>query len=304
MEDFASSAMMRVIALGMRRLGIEHSTKPSDRAHVALADKREVLAAIAARHGRSVLLRIGQGVHDLPDEPLLIALRAARDPRDFMQRWQRLERFTHSRHRILQTELNAAHLRWQHVSKVSGMLPSIEEDLVVFGVLIASLQLISIEGLSFRFGETGAWYDESSLNCIEVSDASTLELRWQPLIAVRSPRVPADGLAVEARRCLQRDVGRTWSIASLSNELGFSPRTLQRKLAFEQTSFSSLLRAVRLASASHLLAEQGHSNAEVGYLSGFSDQAHFTREMKRAIAMTPGQYREVVNPDKTPSRPG
>jgi AraC-like DNA-binding protein len=32
--------------------------------------------------------------------------------------------------------------------------------------------------------------------------------------------------------------------------------------------------------------------SEIGYLCGFSDQAHFTREMKGMTAITPAQYRE------------
>ena len=33
------------------------------------------------------------------------------------------------------------------------------------------------------------------------------------------------------------------------------------------------------------------STAEVGYMCGFADQAHFTRQFKRHTAMTPALYR-------------
>jgi AraC-like DNA-binding protein len=32
--------------------------------------------------------------------------------------------------------------------------------------------------------------------------------------------------------------------------------------------------------------------SEIGFLCGYSDQAHFTREFKRATGITPSKYRE------------
>jgi AraC-like DNA-binding protein len=36
--------------------------------------------------------------------------------------------------------------------------------------------------------------------------------------------------------------------------------------------------------------------AQVGYVCGFADQAHFTRQFKRHTAMTPGLYRSEFAP--------
>jgi AraC-like DNA-binding protein len=33
------------------------------------------------------------------------------------------------------------------------------------------------------------------------------------------------------------------------------------------------------------------SIAELGFLSGYADQAHFTRELQRRVGMTPARYR-------------
>ncbi len=35
------------------------------------------------------------------------------------------------------------------------------------------------------------------------------------------------------------------------------------------------------------------ATAEVAYLCGFADQAHFTRQFKQHTAMTPGLYRDA-----------
>jgi AraC-like DNA-binding protein len=296
MEDFASSAMMRVIASGLRRLGIDIPIASTDRAHVALDTKRTVLATIAARHGQAILLRLGQGIRDLPEEPLLVALRAARDPRDLMQRWQRLERFAHSRHRIEQVEVGAHCLRWTHKSIEPGASPSTEEHLIVFGVLIELLALIGVDGVYFRFSETGEWLDAQIRDIDDTSfdDTATLELKWKPIAATAYEHPTVHGYSSEVRRHIERDVCNEWTIAEISQSIGTSPRTLQRKLASEGTSFGALLRAARLNHASRLLVHSERGMAEVGYLCGFSDQAHFTREMKRATAMTPGQFRNAT----------
>jgi AraC-like DNA-binding protein len=292
MEDFASSAMMRVIASGLRRLGIDIPIASTDRAHVALDAKRTVLATIAARYGRTVLFRLGQGIRDLPEEPLLIALRAASDPRDLMRRWQRLERFAHSRHRIEQVELGPHRVRWKHVSLKQGTSPSTEEDLIVFGVLIELVSLIGTRDACFRFAGANEWLD-SQVFAIDNSaflDAATVELMWNPMAAAVHEQPTFNSYSDQVRLLLERDLCNEWTIAEMSRVLGTSPRALQRKLAHEGSSFGALRRAVRLTHASRLLVYSEHSMAEVGYLSGFSDQAHFTREMKRATAMTPRQF--------------
>ena len=71
-----------------------------------------------------------------------------------------------------------------------------------------------------------------------------------------------------------------------------SARSLQRHLAAHDSGFGVLLRQVRLARSARLLAETPQSPAQIGYVCGFSDQAHFTREFKRHSAVTPLRFRQ------------
>ena len=71
-----------------------------------------------------------------------------------------------------------------------------------------------------------------------------------------------------------------------------SARSLQRHLAAHDSGFGVLLRQVRLARSARLLAETPQSPAQIGYVCGFSDQAHFTREFKRHSAVTPVRFRQ------------
>ena len=67
-------------------------------------------------------------------------------------------------------------------------------------------------------------------------------------------------------------------------------------------TFSSVLRATRTAQASRLLRQTGWALADIGYACGYADQAHFQRDFRRAVNMTPKAFRDVsrlqtANPD-------
>jgi AraC-like DNA-binding protein len=79
--------------------------------------------------------------------------------------------------------------------------------------------------------------------------------------------------------------------ATTGQRLNLSPRSLQRRLAEENTSLSAIVRAVRIREACHLLSESGLSLTEIGYWCGFSDSPHFSREFRRALAMPPSVCR-------------
>lgn len=71
-----------------------------------------------------------------------------------------------------------------------------------------------------------------------------------------------------------------------------SPRTLQRKLASEGTSFKQILQVVRLSMANEYLQDEKLSLIEVSYLLGFSEQSSFTRAFKRWTGRPPSDARE------------
>lgn len=70
-----------------------------------------------------------------------------------------------------------------------------------------------------------------------------------------------------------------------------SPRTLQRKLAAEGTSFKQILQEVRLSMANEYLREDKLTLIEVSYLLGFSEQSSFTRAYKRWTGKAPSDMR-------------
>lgn len=294
MSDFAASAMMRLIGLGLARRGLVLPEVPPRGARVPLARKRAVLDRLLQEHGPATLLEIGQAIDDAPDEPLLTALALARDPIDLVQRWQRLERFVHSRHRTVARTLSDRHILLRHVSLDPDTAPTAAENLLIFGLLTALLNRIASGQARVRFTPQRRWH---TTDCVWPQAmprlTNTLEVRWHPAVRASMPSHPDQGsdLAALAGRMLAADVSHSWRLSLLARRLGIAPRSLQRQLGKQGTTFSWLLTDVRLAEAARLLARTPQPLAAIGYVCGFSDQAHFTRELKRHAALTPSEFR-------------
>ena len=75
--------------------------------------------------------------------------------------------------------------------------------------------------------------------------------------------------------------------------LGSSPRSLQRRLAEEATSFEAVRAAVRIVAATDMLRGDAPL-AEVAWSCGFSDLPHLARAMKASCGMTPGLVRAIL----------
>ncbi len=296
MSDFASAAVLRLIQCGLRRQGIAVPVLKRPRgAHVPLADKRALVDQLLRDHGAHVLLRMGEAVRDLQDEPALVALSVAREPLDLIARWQRLERFVHSRHRVLVDQSGDGGVLLRHASLDAGQPPTAAEDMLVFGLLVALIDWLGTEGLQARLvGDPRSRYRQGQwMEQPLPKDVSTWALTWSPAGPRPAARPAADHDCVEAaHRLLAADPGRRWTLQTLAGDMSTSPRSLQRRLAAGQSSFSARLLEVRLAQAAKLLANSRQPPAEIGYVCGFSDQAHFTREFKRHTALTPGKFRE------------
>jgi AraC-like DNA-binding protein len=301
--DFAAGAMLRVISRGLARLGLAGppsapAATPAalHRAHVPLDHKRALLQAIAQQHGAGVLLLLGQGVHDAPMEPALQALLLANTPAELVGRWQRLERFVHTRHRVAVVETGAQRLLLRHHA-LRGEPPTAEEDALVWGVLVGLLQRMGQRSLQARFAGERRWrVRPGSMDPRRLPRAThSWELRWSPQDRPQRPfdaPPPSAAMVAQVRQAFDADLSRAWTVAGMAQALSRAPRSLQRELAACQTSFALLLQSTRVAAASQALTHGSQSLAEIGYVCGFADQAHFTREFKRHAGLTPLKYRE------------
>lgn len=81
------------------------------------------------------------------------------------------------------------------------------------------------------------------------------------------------------------------SAASVADELGLHPRTLQRRLVEEGTSFAAISDAERREQAARLLAQPGMQLRQVAGLLGYAEQSTFNRSFQRWYGTTPGRFR-------------
>jgi AraC-like DNA-binding protein len=77
----------------------------------------------------------------------------------------------------------------------------------------------------------------------------------------------------------------------MSEIVGLKPRTLQRLLADNQTSYRELMDFVRFEQARKLLEEAELNLFEVARLTGYTDSSNFARAFRRLSARSPAEYR-------------
>lgn len=76
--------------------------------------------------------------------------------------------------------------------------------------------------------------------------------------------------------------------------LRLSPRTLQRQLAAEGSSYRAVLERVRFKTARRLLAETRLTAGEIAFRLGYAEHPHFTRAFGRLSGCSPAEFRRAV----------
>jgi len=94
----------------------------------------------------------------------------------------------------------------------------------------------------------------------------------------------------------QIDTNMTLSLQQVSNVLEINPAYLSRAFAryFDDLSFGDYVRKLRIDKAVALIESNAYSLTEIAYLTGFSDQSHFTRIFKKQTGQSPSSYRKAL----------
>lgn len=293
MTDHSASALIQLIRLGLERQDLPAGLERwRGDARIDLDTKRSLLAGLRAEHGLLTLLRIGEAVVDAPDDPILAALMGARSAVDLVDRWQRLERYVHSRHRTRIELSEPGRMELTHYNAASGEAPTLEEDALVFGMLVGLFSAIGMTGLQAGpVSESGFAFDGNWKTEPAAGDLSRWRFAWSgepenaPVLPARRTLSARIGAAVEA------DPSRAWRAVEVAAMFGSSVRSLQRRLGEEGVSLSQVIGASRSRVAARMLRDTDATLAAIGYRAGYADQAHFGRDFKRLTAMTPAKYR-------------
>ena len=102
----------------------------------------------------------------------------------------------------------------------------------------------------------------------------------------------------------QIDTNLSLSLKEISRELDVNPSYLSREFSryFDNLSFGEYIRKLRLEKAIQFLQSSKYSLTEIAYLTGFSDQSHFTRIFKKNVGENPSAYRKKLLKSKALSK--
>jgi len=315
MDEFASAFFVALIEAALSRQGLSvpvRQTKPTGSQKVALSAKKALVQGVLARHGPAALLRVGLGLPQFAHTPVADIFAPARDPHDLFDRWCRMERYFHSRHRIDVEHRGPNAVTFRHAA-ASGPAPSAAEDIVVAGMLAALVERIGATGVSLVCDD-GVSVRQAIVadqvvadRTLSNADTARWQLSWEAFQRVRPVPRPieppvrsANGRSLRGdhvRKVFERvaaDPTARLTVKACATDLGLSSRGLQRRLAAEDNSFQEIIALARLQTAADLLAHTDNPPSLIGLLAGYTDQPHFNRAFRKGMAMTPVAYRKLV----------
>jgi hypothetical protein len=98
----------------------------------------------------------------------------------------------------------------------------------------------------------------------------------------------------ELKEIIQDQIDTNLSLTNISKSLDLNPSYLSREFSkhFNNLSFGEYIRKLRIEKAMELINSNQYSLTEVAYLTGFSDQSHFTRIFKQHTGKSPSAYKK------------
>lgn len=107
-------------------------------------------------------------------------------------------------------------------------------------------------------------------------------------------KIPA--WARELKEIIQDQIDTNISLKEISKDLAISPSYLSREFSkyFENLSFGEYIRKQRIEKSIELLKMPSYSLTEIAYLTGFSDQSHFTRIFQKHTGEKPSVFRKKL----------
>lgn len=94
----------------------------------------------------------------------------------------------------------------------------------------------------------------------------------------------------------QIDAQFAFDLKKISSELDLNPSYISREFSkyFEDLNFGEYVRKQRIEKAISLIENTEYTLTEIAYMTGFSDQSHFTRIFKAHTGKNPSAYRKKI----------
>ena len=100
----------------------------------------------------------------------------------------------------------------------------------------------------------------------------------------------------ELKEIIQDQIDTNLNLTNISKSLDIHPSYLSREFSkhFNNLSFGEYIRKLRIEKAIDLIKVNSYSLTQIAYLTGFSDQSHFTRIFKQYTGKTPSVYKKEI----------
>ena len=121
------------------------------------------------------------------------------------------------------------------------------------------------------------------------------------IIIQKSSQKKTPAWVKELKEIIQDHVDTNLSLTDISKSLDIHPSYLSREFSkhFNNLSFGGYIRKLRIEKAIELIKQQTYSLTEIAYLTGFSDQSHFTRIFKQHMGKSPSAYKKELAKGQT-----
>ncbi len=275
-------------------------------------DKMLLLQELMDAKGPEAILSLPENIPEdaLYSSLLYIFLNSA-SPIELMEKFNRYDRYFHPTRRV---ELRASGPNFVDVENVADIddKPRAVEELFLCGVLSYILSRNGCQGMEVEWLSVCT---ESLLHVLTAMDVLPPPLeqhtRWRFTWREHNRRGQIAGLdqflssyaepfrhsskvrvTEMVEKFLENDLGRKPGMAVAADMLGMSVRSFQRKMREEGTTYTRLFNELRIKVASRMLRHSTASVTEVGFVCGFRDSSHFSREFKKVQQMSPKSYRE------------
>ncbi|MEP3784322.1 MAG: AraC family transcriptional regulator [Ascidiaceihabitans sp.] len=320
-RNFAKASLIDLVAI---YLGQTHpGLLPKDlggvdtlrQAHIPAEFKRSLLQTVGRECGQEALLSIGQGISHVTYDPIWHNALRSENPAVLFGKWRRFEVFSHSKNRLEIDFADGNKARFKRYSTGDG-IPTAAENLFICGLIIGLLEGIGCRGLSCEMAAQGGrvlrirdkrcfWLPDDPASLVTGewtigwrahADPEGMGTTDEALLLLDLPPIGDQSLAALVKKVtdlLMRDVARQWKTGDLASALGLSSRTLQRRLGETGLSFSHLVRLVRISKACRLLQSGDTPLTVIGFCAGFSDSAHFSRDFRASVGLTPSEFRAI-----------
>jgi AraC-like DNA-binding protein len=117
---------------------------------------------------------------------------------------------------------------------------------------------------------------------------------YNKFLKEKSSQKKTPGWVKELRQIIQDQVDSNLNLTDISRSLDINPSYLSREFSkhFNNLSFGEYIRMLRIEKSMELIRQNKYSLTEVAYLTGFSDQSHFTRIFRQHTGKNPSLYKK------------